>query len=57
MNLGIGASDVLGAWLYARFGLTFRELVAVNAGTTLLAIAVVPLLPRALVARRERDAA
>jgi BT1 family len=46
-------SDPLGSLLYGRFHLGFERLVLVNAGSTLAVLLFVPLLPRALLDRRE----
>jgi hypothetical protein len=46
-------SDVTGSWLYARFHLTFFQLVWVDAGTTILVLFAVPFLPAALAHRRD----
>lgn len=47
-------SDWAGSLLYSKFGLTFHDLVWVNAGTTLLAIVAVPFLPAVLLSQRDR---
>ncbi len=52
-NLTNGLSDWTGSWLFSEFKLTFLHLVWLNAGTTLLVLAVVPFLPAALVSRRD----
>jgi len=46
-------SDPLGSMVYERFGRGFRELVLVNAGSTLVGLLFVLLVPRALLAGRE----
>ncbi len=52
-NLTNALSDWTGSSLYSRFHLTFRDLVWVNAGTTVLVLLVVPFLPAALMSRRD----
>jgi predicted MFS family arabinose efflux permease len=52
-NLGLSLSDVLGSWLFDRFGQTFMNLVWVNAGTTAAVLVVIPFLPARLVDRKE----
>jgi Na+/melibiose symporter-like transporter len=52
-NLTNGLSDLTGSWLFARFHLTFLHLVWLNAGTTMLVLFMVPILPAALVLRRD----
>lgn len=47
---GIGA-------LFEKLHLTFKSLVWLNAGTTLLALVAVPLLPALLVDRKEAEVA
>lgn len=54
-NLTIALSDMLGSYLYGHFGMTFRNLVWLNAGTTILVLLAVPFLPRALMERRDGD--
>lgn len=49
-------SDFLGSSLYSRFGLSFNELVWVNAGTTALVLIAVPFLPAVLMDRKDGDA-
>jgi len=49
------ASDKLGSWLYSDFGLSFNQLVWVNAGTTLLVLALVPFLPAALLDHKDGE--
>ncbi|HEY8925116.1 MAG TPA: MFS transporter [Polyangia bacterium] len=46
-------SDPLGSMVYERFEKGFRELVLVNAGSTLVGLLFVLLVPRALLAGRE----
>ncbi len=46
-------SDPLGAMLYGRFHLGFDKLVFANAGSTLVVLLLVPLLPAALLDRSE----
>jgi hypothetical protein len=48
-------SDVFGSWLFTRYHLNFMNLVWLNAGTTALALLAIPLLPAAIVGRREED--
>src|SRR5215471_343276 len=55
-NFALGGSDVFGAWLLDSRGWSFPELVWLNAGTTALVLLFVPLLPRAIVDHRDRDA-
>ncbi len=52
-NLTNALSDWVGSQLFTYFHLTFRNLVWVNAGTTVLVLLVVPLLPAALMSRRD----
>lgn len=56
-NLTNALSDWTGSTLFARIHLAFSSLVWVNAGTTLLVLAVVPFLPLALMSRRDGTAA
>jgi hypothetical protein len=55
-NWGLLCSDLLGAGLYEKYHLTFKNLVWVNAGTTLLVLLAVPFLPSALVESKESPA-
>lgn len=52
-NFTNAMSDWVGSILFTNFHLTFRDLVGVNAGTTLLVLIVVPFLPRALMSRSD----
>ncbi len=52
-NFTNAMSDWIGSTLYSRFHLTFRDLVWVNAGTTILVLVVVPFLPLVLMSRRD----
>ena len=56
MNIALKTSDLIGSKLYATHW-SLQALVLLNAGTTLLAVFFVPLLPRALVARRDGEKA
>jgi predicted MFS family arabinose efflux permease len=56
LNIALKASDLIGSSLYDRHW-SLRALVLLNAGTTLLAVCFVPLLPRPLVARRDGETA
>jgi Na+/melibiose symporter-like transporter len=53
--LATALSDVAGAYLYGLLGLGFDRLVVVNALSGLAVLMFMPLLPRALVARREGE--
>ena len=55
-NIALAISDVWGARMFS-LGVSFNTLVWINAGTTLLVLAAVPLLPRALTDRRDGEAA
>lgn len=52
-NLGLTGSDILGAWLYSRFHLPFAALVWISAGTTLLALPLMRLIPAEALARHD----
>jgi len=54
-NFTFNMSDVAGSKLYSKFGLTFNELIWVNAGTTALVLIAVPFLPAVLMNRRDGD--
>jgi MFS family permease len=54
-NFALGGSDVIGSWLLDSRGWSFHELVWLNAATTALVLLFVPLLPRAIVDRRDSD--
>lgn len=54
-NLTGNLSDWLGSYLYSAYGLTFMDLVWLNAGTTALVLIAVPFLPSALVDRTDRS--
>ena len=52
-NWGLLVSDLVGSGLYEKYNLTFKNLVWLNAGTTLLALIAIPLLPALLVDSKE----
>jgi MFS family permease len=54
-NISLNLSDVTGSWLWGHLHRHFGPLVAINAGTTLLVLLVVPFLPSVLVASREGE--
>jgi predicted MFS family arabinose efflux permease len=56
-NFGIALSDVVGSKLMDRYHLSFSTLVLVNAGTTAGILVFVPLLPHALMSRKEGESA
>ena len=53
-NLGLTGSDIFGAWLYSQCHLSFAALVWISAGTTLLALPLMRLLPKDALARHDR---
>jgi hypothetical protein len=53
----VGISDPVGSWLYGRIHLRLAQLAWVNALSTLAVLLLVPWLPRALLASRERGGA
>jgi hypothetical protein len=56
-NWGLLVSDLVGSGLYEKYHMTFKTLVWVNAGTTLLAVFAIPFLPALLVDGKEKDEA
>lgn len=56
-NWGLLVSDLVGSGLYEKYHMTFKTLVWVNAGTTLLALIAIPFLPTLLVDGKEADPA
>jgi predicted MFS family arabinose efflux permease len=54
-NFALGGSDVLGSWLIDSHGWAFHELVWLNAGTTALVLLFIPLLPRAVMSRKDGE--
>jgi predicted MFS family arabinose efflux permease len=54
-NLALGGSDVMGSWLIDSHGWVFHQLVWLNAGTTALILVFIPLLPRAVMTRKDGD--
>jgi hypothetical protein len=52
-NAASSLSDVLGSWLFTAHGVTFPELIWINAVTTAAVALVVPFLPSNLVQTRE----
>jgi predicted MFS family arabinose efflux permease len=55
-NFGISMSDVIGTQMLDAYHVSFESLVVVNAATTILVLAFVPFLPKAMLSRREGDA-
>lgn len=53
LNGAQSLSDVFGSWLMDQHHVSFSNLVWLNAGTTALVLALIPLLPRALIERRD----
>lgn len=53
-NLGLTCSDILGAWLYSRCHVPFPTLIWISAGTTLLALPLMRLIPEEALARHDR---
>jgi hypothetical protein len=53
LNVAQSLSDVFGSWLMDHHHVSFSKLVWLNAGTTALVLFVIPLLPRALIERRD----
>ncbi|PYO11264.1 MAG: hypothetical protein DMD75_11330 [Candidatus Rokuibacteriota bacterium] len=56
-NFALGGSDVIGSWLLDSRGWVFHELVWLNAGTTALVLLFIPLLPRAVMSRKDGEVA
>jgi len=56
-NFALGGSDVIGSWLIDSRHWVFHELVWLNAGTTALILVFIPLLPRAVMSRKDGDVA
>jgi len=54
-NWGLAFSDLIGSAMYEKWNFSFKQLVWVNAATTLLVLVAVPFLPKLLVDRREED--
>jgi hypothetical protein len=54
-NFALGGSDVIGSWLIDSRGWVFHQLVWLNAGTTALILLFIPLLPRAVMTRKDGD--
>jgi len=55
-NFALGGSDVIGSWLIDSRGWVFHQLVWLNAGTTALILVFIPLLPRAVMSRKDGEA-
>jgi MFS family permease len=54
-NFALGGSDVIGSWLVDSHGWVFHQLVWLNAGTTAVILLFIPLLPAAIVGRRDGE--
>ena len=55
-NWGLFFSDLIGSGLYEKYHMTFKNLVWVNAGTTMLVLFAIPFLPALLVDQKEAAA-
>ena len=55
LNLTAALSNLAGSWLYEHLHWNFKNLVWLNAGTTALVLLIVPLIPAALMDRRDGD--
>ncbi len=53
-NLGATASDVLGSWMYGNLHVPLHTLIWISAGTTLLCLLAIPLIPQSVMARTDR---
>jgi predicted MFS family arabinose efflux permease len=56
-NFSLSANDIIGSWLIDHCHWEFNKLVIVNAATTAIVLILIPLLPKALMSRREEDKA
>ena len=54
-NWGLLCSDLIGSALYENKQCTFKQLVWLNAATTLVVLVAVPFLPKLLIDRREHE--
>ncbi len=52
-NLGNTGADIGGAWLFERLHSSLPPLIWISAGTTALSLLFLPLIPRAILARRD----
>ncbi len=52
-NLGTTGADIGGSWLFERLHSSLPPLIWISAGTTALALLALPLVPRAILARRD----
>lgn len=52
-NLGTTGADIGGSWLFERLHSSLPPLIWISAGTTALALLVLPLVPRAILSRRD----
>lgn len=55
LNLTAALSNLAGSWLYEHLHWNFKNLVWLNAGTTALVLLIVPLIPAALMDRRDGE--
>lgn len=54
-NIAMSLSDYSGSWLYDHWHMTFRNLIWLNAGTTLIVLLAIPILPAALMSRHDGE--
>ena len=55
LNLTAALSNLMGSWFYEHLHWNFKNLVWLNAGTTALVLLIVPLIPAALMDRRDGE--
>ena len=52
-NLGGTGSDILGSWLYDKMHVSLHTLIWLSAGTTVLTLLALPLVPRSILHRHD----
>lgn len=54
-NIAVQVANILGSWLSDHFHLSFPKLVWINGITTLITLLAIPLLPKAILDRKDGD--
>ena len=54
-SLSVSASDLMGSWIFDRFGHSFAGMILLNSASSAIVLLVIPFLPRMLTARPDGE--
>ncbi len=54
-SLSVSGSDLMGSWLFERFGHSFASMILLNSGSSAVVLLVIPFLPSILTAHRDGE--